>query len=606
MLSMYLKNRQLLLEVGPELDRAVSYDGEMDYLRLDRRQAAAMAKRLIDKKVWLYYLAGFDHGDLLLEMFKQGEPYSHFIVAEHDRRMLRTAMENQDFIEIMKSGRVFVLRESARLVTIKTLERLGDLPNRRLKVIPPRSQRDSAWQMEMAKVFQECNDTLRTGLITGVSNSCITGQNLLDNLPVYLATPSIHFIEKRFESYPAVCVSAGPSVDKHIPMLKDARYRDKYVLIAVSTMLTPLLKQGIRPDFVCALDFHEMCGQFFDNLQPAGMEGICAVLESKVTGPAVAKWRKLSPLCFLTGNDWMGGLLREAAPLKAHCGSGSTVGHMVVRLAQYLGCSQTLMIGQDLCFTDNRYYPDCVFEAHPWKENLRHRAAQTDRRVKAVDSRTWWDKLLRRPAPVEWATDEEMHSYIMAFEHIFEESKLPIYDCTEGGAVKEKAITMPFRKALKQFAAKPIDPIRFNYRTELEWSNYESYPAAVKQLETRREELKKIVELLKEIIGVYDEAEGRWDEPEHLALLKPRIAAAKAQLEPLTITTRIADTWAGTIEMMRGRQDGQMKQLKLAGMALTHRQVENDRTVMAERIYSCQEMDQALVKVIAELNKFIP
>ena len=57
------------------------------------------------------------------------------------------------------------------------------------------------------------------------------------------------------EGYPAFIVSAGPSLDKNIDMLKEVKGRG--MIMAVDTAIKPLLKKGIVPDIVASVDPHK-------------------------------------------------------------------------------------------------------------------------------------------------------------------------------------------------------------------------------------------------------------------------------------------------------------------------------------------------------------
>src|SRR5690606_40379692 len=64
------------------------------------------------------------------------------------------------------------------------------------------------------------------------------------------------------------------------------RSSDLVVVIAVQTVLRPMLDRGIRPDFVTALDYHEISTRFYEGLTREDLEGITLVAEPKVN-PAV-------------------------------------------------------------------------------------------------------------------------------------------------------------------------------------------------------------------------------------------------------------------------------------------------------------------------------
>ena len=84
----------------------------------------------------------------------------------------------------------------------------------------------------------------------------------MENVPAILNSPGILGLKSQMADIPAAVVSAGPSLDKNIQLLK--RGAEKFLIIAVSTALKPLLKTGVFPDFIVAIDPDETSVKGFD------------------------------------------------------------------------------------------------------------------------------------------------------------------------------------------------------------------------------------------------------------------------------------------------------------------------------------------------------
>jgi hypothetical protein len=91
--------------------------------------------------------------------------------------------------------------------------------------------------------------------------------NIIDNWQNILTTPGIHDLKNKLTGKPALIVSAGPSLDKNIALLKNAV--GKALIVSVDTALTPLMEAGIRPDFVLSIDPDISTNNAF----PLGMNG---------------------------------------------------------------------------------------------------------------------------------------------------------------------------------------------------------------------------------------------------------------------------------------------------------------------------------------------
>jgi hypothetical protein len=83
-----------------------------------------------------------------------------------------------------------------------------------------------------------------------------------------------------------VIVSAGPSLERNLHLLAEPGVRERVVIVAAQTMLKPLLRKGIKPHFVCALDYHELSKRFYEGLTAEDVEGVTLVVEPKAN-PAI-------------------------------------------------------------------------------------------------------------------------------------------------------------------------------------------------------------------------------------------------------------------------------------------------------------------------------
>jgi hypothetical protein len=103
-----------------------------------------------------------------------------------------------------------------------------------------------------------------------VINGRRTAENVTRNLGAYVETPSIHVLKDQYRGKPAIIVSAGPSLRKNKHHLRDAS--GKAVIIAVQTILQPLLEMGIEPQFVTSLDYHDISTRYYEKLPKDIME----------------------------------------------------------------------------------------------------------------------------------------------------------------------------------------------------------------------------------------------------------------------------------------------------------------------------------------------
>ncbi len=294
----------------------------------------------------------------------------------------------------------------------------------------------------------------RTNVATSLINSARTISNLTMNLAYYTGGANTNELLGAARGYPAVCVGAGPSLARNVELLRDPEVRSRVVVISAQTTLKPLLDRGVRPDFVTALDYHEISKRFYEGLPD--LPDVTLVAEVKVNPSVVDSYP--GPIR-VAQNSFLDHLLAELAVPIAPIRSGATVAHLSFYLAQHLGCDPIILIGQDLGFSDGLYYcpgtaihevwapelsPLNTVENLEWQRIVRHRNHL--RKLKDVNDRPIY-------------SDEQMLTYLKQFERDFATAGQRVIDATEGGLAKEHTQRMSLREALDQYATRPAPPL---------------------------------------------------------------------------------------------------------------------------------------------------
>jgi hypothetical protein len=302
---------------------------------------------------------------------------------------------------------------------------------------------------------------VRTNVLTSMVQTETTVRNLVMNADRYIAAPGIDDLRGVLTGYPAVVVSAGPSLSRNIHELAKPGVRDKVCIVAVQTTLKPLLAAGVKPHFVVALDHHEISRRFYDGLTAEDVEGVTLVVEPKANPAILDAWPgavRMPRDPFL--DDLLGDGLTDAK--RGAIRSGATVAHLAHYFARHLGCDPVALIGQDLGFTDGQYYAAGAAIHEVWACELNEFVSlellEWQRIVRSRSMLRRAEDVLGRPI----FTDEQMATYLAQFERNFltdAQAGLRVVDATEGGV--RKAHTTPMRLAafLREFARAALPDI---------------------------------------------------------------------------------------------------------------------------------------------------
>jgi hypothetical protein len=214
-------------------------------------------------------------------------------------------------------------------------------------------------------------------------------QDVLDNLDVLCEVPLFQALAGRYKNVPAFIVGAGPSLGKNGQLLAEAQ--KKGIVFAVNSSGRALASYGVEPQVLACMESIDVSHLIAD------LPFIDRVVRAfALTG---------SPKTFHTGRGPLLPLYEALPELNAAleeltgqqglsvCASISTV---AFSLAQRLGCSPIVLVGQDLAYTDGRAYargtvyedsrvrvsdgkPELVLD---WCETAKHTHARADSRIR--------------------------------------------------------------------------------------------------------------------------------------------------------------------------------------------------------------------------------
>ncbi len=281
-------------------------------------------------------------------------------------------------------------------------------------------------------------DAVKITVNTTLVQSITTLRNELSNLDRYTSCPGIADLAGAARGRTAIVVSAGPSLESSLDTLARPGVRDRFVIIAVQTVLKTLLARGIRPHFVTALDYHEISRRFYEGLTPADVRDVTLIAEPKAHRAILDAFPGDIRLCSSPRLDTLlePTLKREMGDLKP----GATVAHMAYSFARHLGCDPVVLVGQDLGFTDGQYYAAGAAIHDTWACELNaHRTLEMFE----------WERIKRMGANLRRATDVlgrpiytdvQMSAYLDQFQRDFgadAATGLKTLDATGGGVRKQ-------------------------------------------------------------------------------------------------------------------------------------------------------------------------
>lgn len=426
-----------------------------------KRRPVSEAKKLAGshdpEEIAIAGVIGFGLGYHCAELIERLGEWGVVVCFEPDLGLLRSVLSRIDFTELFKTRRFLLICDADDAVRCNAAFTGNEaLVGMGVKLIahPASAGRLVATSERFGQTFAAALRSARTHVVTTLANSRVTFRNALMNTDHYLRSSGVAELKDSCVGRPAIVVSAGPSLEKNIELLRDPSVRERFVIVAVQTVLKPLLEHGIRPHFVAALDYHEVSGRFYEGLSAADVEGVRLIAEPKANPVILDAFpgEVVCPSDELLDRMLGDGLARDRGTLPL----GATVAHLCYSFARYLGCDPVILIGQDLGFSDGQYYANGAAIHNVWGSELSpHRTLEMFE----------WERIVRMRAHLQQRedihgnaiySDEQMCSYLAFFEQMFakdEAQGLLTVEASEGGVRKRHTNVMTLADAIRRFGA---------------------------------------------------------------------------------------------------------------------------------------------------------
>lgn len=547
-----------------------------------------------------YIVGGFGLGHHVKALHARLKGDAFLLVTEPNLHLLKAALQSVDLADLFKGDRCVLLTQAdkgevqTRLEPHSTLMMLGA----QFVQHPPSERVAGAFHAAMRKILADHMTYCRMSLVTIVANARITCRNIANNLPRYVSTPPIDPLRDRFKGFPAVIVSAGPSLRRNIDHL--AAMKGRAVIIAVQTTYKTLLGRGIVPDFVTSLDYHQISKRFFEGIDEFGETHLVA--EPKATWHVLDTFRgRVSMLDNAFARSLLGDELGARGGMKA----GSTVAHLALYLAIYMGCEPIAMIGQDLGFTDHVYYVPGVAQHEVWRPELN--------RFNTIEMREWerivrTRRILMKVKDVHGNaiyTDEQLFTYLQQFEGDFATVPGRIIDATEGGVRKAGTRVMPLAEVARTFCTRDIPRHRFAYRDELVWDDRSRLEPAREQVRRRLVEVEDLAETCRQMLNVLHELTKLLDRPEVFNRRLSEVDALRLRLRTQERTYQMVSGVAQQAELQRFSADRRLGLAHLDGTERARRQLERDIRFVEAVIEGTSALKEILQECLERFDRQI-
>jgi len=436
-------NMRLLIKIEPQLAKRL--EGVTPTPDIDLTSLSTTS--IIDPNMSLNHIntlvvLGFGVGTHVRELAERIQKKTLLLVIDPDIATFKALLKVIDLTPILKTSNVkLAIGEPPAYAVryrIDDYYKVNTIPDITVAEHKPSVKKYPEYYKKIKELLEESTIIGRQNLATLVESASLWQNQILSNISIIIKSPGLKTLFGRFPNVPAIIVGAGPSLDKNVAYLKNAK--DKALIICVDTALRTLVTYDIKPDLVVTIDATTKNYNYY--LKDMDLSDMYLI-----AGPAVYPevMSSFAPKIFVSSFghpllEWIETFIGVKGTIKL----GGSVSTAAFDLARRCGSNPIVFVGQDLAFTNDKIYTSGVKEE----------------RIKEVEA-------VMPTADIIWVEDiyggkvkttQSMWTWIKWFEHqISEIPHVLCIDATEGGAKIQGTKIMTLKEVIENYCQKPLD-----------------------------------------------------------------------------------------------------------------------------------------------------
>ncbi|WP_425448035.1 motility associated factor glycosyltransferase family protein [Dethiothermospora halolimnae] len=300
----------------------------------------------------VFICMGLGLGYNLIELYKSITLKNKIIVIEPNKEIIKY---NYKVNDVLKKGNVKIIKGIDLIKVKETIEnniKLENYNNIKIYELTPYKKIYKDYLKKVYDVIYKHENQLKLHINTNRLHGQKISENAIKNLPYIIRDgKSIDILKNKFYNKPAIIVSAGPSLEKNIDLLKDIQ-NDAFIISGGRT-LKPLLEKGIIPHLICSIDPQDIAFKLIDKLDFSEIP-----LVTLIHGNYKVVSNHKGQVLFI-GDKYHNPMVEYITKKTLEeIEVGGSVATTSLSVAKYIGCNPICFIGQDLAYTDNKYYSD--------------------------------------------------------------------------------------------------------------------------------------------------------------------------------------------------------------------------------------------------------
>lgn len=384
-------------------------------------------------KQTIWVILGFALGYMVKELLEDVAQELEIIVIEPNEKLLEAQMNYEENEKLRNKDNVhFICGENFGDLREKIKQCIPNAELSNIKIVPVKKYLEyyCDYYNNIKSILEEVIMYKVVDRNTTLKYANLFTKNVIQNRYDICEGYDLSIVKGQLKDVPALVVSGGPSLNKNIEFIK----KFKGIIFVGNRTLSPVIAEGIEPDFIVALDpeniAHSTLGDNADNHIDMIVTDQCnhKVIEAH-------KGKKYFVNTHSGAEDLLG------VNVNGGIAMGGSVATLCTSVAQYMGCNPIVFIGQDCAYTDMKVHAE-VCSNQKMDKNTSNDIQSQNRELIQIEG-YYGDKV--------WSS-YDLISFLRWFENFIKKDENTTYiNATEGGAKIEGAYNEPFSDVVERY-----------------------------------------------------------------------------------------------------------------------------------------------------------
>ena len=317
---------------------------------------SAITSSLTGKPISHVVTLGLNFGFVVEEILNQNENLIHLLVIEPDTALFVEQLKLMDISHLLANEKIIFLvgkspERSAQIAGHVLNIRGADMKTWSFALLPNVLPLYTGFAQDFAGLFQTAMSKQKLSQSTLGNLGIKFIQNYIENMHAVARASYVIDYQDKFKDMPCIIASAGPSLEKQLPLLK--QIENKIIIIAVGAAMKTLKKHHISPHFIVTIDPLDKNLKYFEDVE-FSREVLVAPI---VSASNVLKHFK-GPLIMAQYNPKFDELSEKTLGRMGYLDSGGSVANSTYSFAKHIGVNKIIFIGQDLAHTGGQSHAE--------------------------------------------------------------------------------------------------------------------------------------------------------------------------------------------------------------------------------------------------------